>query len=306
MTVTGDGGQRDRAAATKSGSPAFRVAPLVFTAAFLLVIAGIAYRLMFPPPKTAESNILAAKFPEPSGIVFHPSRKTLFVASDEGYLGELTTDGRILQIVSVAGANFEGITVDRATGYLYALIERENRILEIVPERLTVRRRFDIAGNIGAEILLPLGSEGLEGITFIADKDSPEGGRFFVLNRGPVAKGRRDPRGCSFLAEISVPLKSSSAKEAAATIVGFALCEEGDLSDLTWDAGSRHFIAISDRENCCVEMDKEGRVLRRSPLAGKTQEGIAFDDVGYMYVAQDSGGILKLPARRDRARRLLP
>lgn len=42
-------------------------------------------------------NIGQVVFDEPSGIVFHAQRGTLFVVGDEGDIGEFQTDGRLVQ-----------------------------------------------------------------------------------------------------------------------------------------------------------------------------------------------------------------
>ena len=47
---------------------------------------------------------------EPSGIVYHPTRETLFVVSDEGYLAELTTDLEPISRYDIA-ADLEGVAL---------------------------------------------------------------------------------------------------------------------------------------------------------------------------------------------------
>ena len=59
-------------------------------------------------------------FTEPSGIVYHPIRKTLFVVGDEGEITEIQTDGTPLFIESLPG-DLEGITVAPETGLLYVV-----------------------------------------------------------------------------------------------------------------------------------------------------------------------------------------
>ena len=59
---------------------------------------------------------------EPSGICFHPLRKTLFVVSDEGEIAEITTDGDPVFNFKIPG-DLEGVTVDPQTGLLYIIHE---------------------------------------------------------------------------------------------------------------------------------------------------------------------------------------
>jgi hypothetical protein len=48
-------------------------------------------------------NIDKQNFPEPSGICFHPLRKTLFVVSDEGEVTEIETDGTPVFRMAIPG-----------------------------------------------------------------------------------------------------------------------------------------------------------------------------------------------------------
>ncbi|HJN17490.1 MAG TPA: hypothetical protein QGH10_18435, partial [Armatimonadota bacterium] len=50
---------------------------------------------------------------------------------------------------------------------------------------------------------------------------------------------------------------------------------------------------ISDSKNLFMEATTDGQVLAAYAFPGANQEGIALDPEGYIYIAQDSGGILK-------------
>jgi len=39
---------------------------------------------------------------------------------------------------------------------------------------------------------------------------------------------------------------------------------------------------------------KGGQILKQYAFIGDDQEGITLDDEGYLYIAQDSGGIIKI------------
>jgi len=51
---------------------------------------------------------------------------------------------------------------------------------------------------------------------------------------------------------------------------------------------------VNDADNILVEITLEGEIIREFAFPGETQEGIARDEGGYLYIAQDSGGILKV------------
>lgn len=61
-----------------------------------------------------------------------------------------------------------------------------------------------------------------------------------------------------------------------------------------YDAKRNLLVIISDTEDLLMEVSLDGKVLATRPLTGVNQEGITFDDEGNMYIAQDSGGVLKV------------
>ena len=241
-------------------------------------------------------NIDRANFPEPSGITYHPGRKTLFVVGDRGHIMEMRTDGTVLRKSRVKKADFEGVTCDPKTGLLYLADEEKDRILEVDPVSFAVRRRFKLELTFRGKTEPGENPRGLEAIAYVADAKHPEGGTFFVADQGKarVSDAGKPPG----LLEVSVPLRSSGKKKAAATILNRYAPGVRDLSGLCFDDRRRSFLVVSDRENLLLEISHRGKhrgkILRRWPLPGKNQEGVAQDTAGHLYIAQDSGGIIKL------------
>ena len=64
-----------------------------------------------------------------------------------------------------------------------------------------------------------------------------------------------------------------------------------------YDAATDRFWAVSDGPNLLSEIDRDGHVLRVRAFPGDNQEGLAVDGDGFLYIAQDSGGIIKLRLR---------
>jgi hypothetical protein len=56
---------------------------------------------------------------EPSGLAYHPKRKTLFVVSDDGPIAELAVDGTVKNYWHSAYYDREGIAFRPADGCLY-------------------------------------------------------------------------------------------------------------------------------------------------------------------------------------------
>jgi len=235
-------------------------------------------------------------FNEPSGIVYHTGRGTLFAVGDEGDICEFAVDGSSTKQAHIRDADFEGVTFDPATGLLYVAIEGEERILEIEPESFAVLREFPIDRQFeGVELLKP-GGQGVEGITFVPDPSHPEGGTFFLSNQGFEFFPAEDP---SVIVEVVAPLRSSSDKEATARIVRALHVGVPDIAGFHYDAASGHMFIVSDGSNALFEITRDGEVLRGWAFPGDNQEGIAIDPQGFIYIAQDSGGILKLKWKRE-------
>ena len=233
-------------------------------------------------------NIDRDGFKEPSGIVYHPLRKTLFVVSDEGEVEEITTDGLRLSHAEVIG-DLEDITVHPETGLLYIIVEGADVILEVEPAEMKVRRRFPIdrqyEGNPEFLQKQKTGHDnGVEGLTFVPDLEHPQGGTFYAANQW-------DPPA---ILEIEVPLNSAEQDQAAARIIRVVPFKIDDPATIHYDAARRVLCVVSDADNIYVEINLDGTLVVEYAFPGDNQEGITWDEEGYLYIAQDSGGILKV------------
>jgi uncharacterized protein YjiK len=240
-------------------------------------------------------NIDQQNFPEPSGICFHPSRKTLFVVSDEGEIAEIETDGSPVFRHEIPG-DLEGVTVNPQTGLLYVIIEGEDIILEFDPDKREVTRRFPLNRAFGGDPNFIEKKEegydnGIESIEFIEDGSHPEGGTFYIGNQWDP------PR----VIEVFVPLKSSKEKESRARILRVLPLEMNDPAAMFYDSKTGLLNVVSDADNILVEITLDGEIVREYAFLGDNQEGITRDDEGYLYITQDmgenlgdTGGILKV------------
>ena len=242
-------------------------------------------------------NISKAQIAEPSGITYHPTRRSLFLADDSGSVHEVSLEGRLIQSKGLNERDIEGITVDPSTGLLYAAVEDDEVILELEPENLAIQRQFRISRDFKGEQLLRKGGMGIEAIAFVPDASHPEGGTFWVGNQSFSLKAKDEP---SVVCEVVVPLRSTTAKMADGTIIRAYKMNFIDISGLAYDAQGDYLVLISDTTNLLVELKREGTILRQYLLPGDEQEGIVLDGLGYMYVAQENGKIIKLADRRLR------
>lgn len=239
-------------------------------------------------------NIDQQNIPEPSGLCFHPQRKTLFVVSDEGWLYEITTDGAPIFSQRIPG-DLEAIAINPKTGLVYIVIEGDDVILEYDPDRREVTRIFPVnrAFNGNPNFLQKQVEEydnGLESLAFVPDEKHPEGGTFYAGNQW-------DP---PCIVEIEVPLKSSQAREAEARIIRVLPFQIDDPAAMIYDEETRLLHIVSDADNILVEITLDGKLVKEYAFPGDNQEGLAWDNLGYLYIAQDSGGIIKIQDLRKK------
>ncbi len=243
-------------------------------------------RIVFPNEWVGE--IEKGEVNEPSGICWHASRRTLFVVGDEGDIYELTADGALAKKKRIQPADFEGVTYDPATGLLYVVIEEEEAILEIDPETFEVLREFTLPREFQGRTLLRAGGEGVEALTFLPDPGHPEGGVFYVGNQAFTLSDEQDISAV-FLMEL--PLRTRVGEP---RITGYFSPGIIDLSGLYYDPATDRILLISDATNLLLEYSRDHRLLSVYAFPGDNQEGVTVDPDGYVYIAQDSGGIVKL------------
>ncbi len=249
----------------------------------------------FALPYDWAGNICQTPIAEPSGLTFHPDRKSIFVVSDEGELHEMRRDGRPVRSQSLNQTDLEGITMNPSTGLLYAVVEGDDAILEISPQTFEITRRFGINRGFEGRELLKKGGMGLEAIAFVSDDSHPEGGTFWVGNQSFSLKPNREP---SIVCQVVLPLSSTNPTPPEGTIVSFFPLSIIDISGLAYDSSRNCLIVVSDTTNLLVEVTRDGNVLRQHLLPGNDQEGIALDDQGFMYIAQENGEVIKIEDRR--------
>lgn len=258
-------------------------AAMLFAA--LLGIAGFDFGLS--PPDTTEWAL--ESFPEPSGLVYHPGRRTLFAVGDQGDVGEISLLGELLQKVHIGG-DLEGITVDPSTGFLYVVREGHEIIFELSPDKLKLQRRFTIDRTFrGDPNFLRRGGDGIEGLAFVADSEHPEGGRLYAVNQ-------YDP---PLLIELGVPLRSSKEKFAKAVILSAHEIDIAPLSGLVWYEKTKTFLVVSALSRKVRLVTRGGEILGTVKIPGFLPEGFAPLPKGGFVIAQDMGGFLLWKPKED-------
>jgi uncharacterized protein YjiK len=239
-------------------------------------------------PARWDKVLLKKDLKEPSGLCAHTARKTLFAVGDEGDVAEFKPDGTVVKHARVRDADFEGITHDPASGLLYIAVEGEEKVLELDPESLEVIREFQVPRQLDGKTVMKAGKHGIEGITFMPDAKHPQGGVFLVANQ---AFELDDPEELSAVFELELPLRDL---EAEPRLLRYFEPGVIDLSGLYHDVKTGRIIVISDSNNLVMFYSPDYQCLSAHAYPGKDQEGVTVGRNGVMYIAQDSGGIVKL------------
>jgi len=277
---TGGGGAADAAAAGVAGA--------VRRAAG----AGLARLPFRRGARIREIGPKRSKLPEPSGVVVHPERGTVFVVGDRGHIAELSPDGEVLQKRRLKHhPDLEGVTVGPG-GLVYAVVETPPKILEIDPDTLEVRRSFKVKRKVdGKKVIAKHDNEGLEGITYSAKEKA-----FFAVNqsRPPV------------IVRLDLPLGDpDGGKARIAEVIDLRDVVTEEASDVTIDPETGHFLVTEARggknlpgaswgRGVLHELSRDGTLLATHHLPGKRPEGLAFDAEGRAFIAQDKGRLLRV------------
>lgn len=243
------------------------------------------------------ADIDNSQIDEPSGICFHSQRGTLFVVGDEGDVYELETDGTMIKHRRFSLYDLEGITHNPATGLVYLAAEGDELIIEIDPETFDILREFPIPRVIDGDELLKVEGEGIEALTFAPNPNHPEGGTFFVGNQSFDLERKEDISG---IFEVSLPLRQKGERLEQVKVLRYFKPGVVDVSGLFYDKLSDHLFIISDAKNRLFEFERSGKLIREMSFPGANQEGITVDNDGYMYIAQDTGGVIKVKWERTK------
>ena len=98
----------------------------------------------------------------------------------------------------------------------------------------------------------------------------------------------------SCIMEVLVPLKSAQGDEAEAKILRVLPFDLDDPSAMFYDSSTGYLNIVNDADNILYELTLKGKLVRQYAFVGDNQEGLTRDDLGFLYIAQDNGGILKV------------
>lgn len=232
---------------------------------------------------------------EPSSIAYHPLRRTLLVASDQGSLAELNDRFELIGRYEVLG-DLEGIEVHPRRGSVYLTSEEDNAILEYDLEQRRVLRTLIVDFPSCHELETKVAdNRGLEGVCFVPDGDG--------MTRMYAVVEARPPR----LIELAGG-REAAAPEAIAgrfgakqigTIELLSVKQVIDigvdgLSDVIYVPQLDRLVIVSSENRIGIICRTDGTIERRFRLPGKKPEGLAFLPGGDLLVVEDTGGLWRL------------
>jgi len=228
---------------------------------------------------------IIAKIPEASGICFHRQRKTLYAVSDRGSVYELSTEGKILHKRHIGKYDLEGITCDPGSGMLFAIAEGKDNILILDPKNLKLQKEVSVIRSfLDKKILLKDAKNGLEGIT------TDGKGLIYLSNQSAHTYPHKDP-------SVIVVIKTNDLRLNKAPIYTLIDPQKIDIAGLAYQNG--YLYMVSDTKNRLYRYNlQKQKIDLEKKLPKFAQEGIAFDDFGYIYFANDKGSILKYKAKK--------
>lgn len=231
---------------------------------YLLILTCV---LFFPLYGMTVGQIIA-EIPEASGIGYCSDSDTLIVANDEGSYNEIDTEGKILKKKKLGNYDLEGVVCEESQ-LIFAV---EDKGILIVDRKSGDKQkmRFDTYFD-GKKVPLFNKKEGLEGI-------AKNGDRLYLSKQSKKKKN-------AFIAVIDLT---------ASPLRIVDIIEHGisDTSGLCYHEG--YLYMVSDRKDLLVKYDLETeKKVQKIKLGKGAWEGIAFDNNGFVYLADDNGKVLK-------------
>lgn len=219
---------------------------------------------------------------EPSGVVYSPTRGTLFVVGDEGSLVEVATDGKVAAQIPTGG-NLEDVAVHSPSGRLVLLSEKKGELVVLDPVSGKKTGKFKLEdeallGEAGIDK-----NQGFEGLAFRKEDGRPGGGVFYLAHQ----------RAPAMLISIAFdPLAASGTIGAESLVSRTTVPNREDLTAVTYDAALDRVFVIADSKDRLVMLTRSGEEEAEIVLPGAQQEGLAFDALGNLWIADDRAGLL--------------
>lgn len=227
-----------------------------------------------------------AKIPEASGICYVSKLDSLFVVNDEGTIYEISNKGKIKRKKYLGEYDLEGIAYDRKKDKLLIVVEGTESILVLNSNNLTIEKEVKIERKYkDVEILKKSKKTGLEAIAIDYN------GYIYVSNQSKITYKQKIKENASVILRIN-SLGKKKTKIKKVHNHGYM-----DIAGMTFNNG--YLYMVSDKNNLLIKYDiNTNQTIKKIKLPKSAQEGICFDNKGYIYIADDNGRILKYKRKK--------
>jgi len=209
-----------------------------------------------------------SNIPEASGISYCEDSDTLVVANDEGSYYEISPEGKIVQKVKLGKHDLEGVVCEDEQ-FVFAV---ENKGLLLLNRETGKKKKVVIDTTYrGKKRNLFSKKSGVEGIAKV--------GKTVYLAKQSKKKKH------SFIAVIKLTPYPGR-------VIDLLEHHIADTSGLTYHDG--YLFMVSDKKDLLIKYDLDKKKIVQKVKLGKgAWEGIAFDNQGYVYLADDDGRVVK-------------
>lgn len=212
---------------------------------------------------SSKTNNIIASIPEASGISFCQNSKTLIVANDEGSFYELNTNGQIISEHKLGKYDLEGV-VCQDKKLIFAV--ETGSLLEVNRQTLKIKE-LKLKGK-GFKLSK---KAGIEGLTQIND--------LYYLS--VQAKKERNSK--------LLVVKAGKNYAKVIKVINHGIIDSSGLA-----FHNKKLYILSDKKDRLYVYDlKREKIIKKIKLKKFAQEGVTFDNDGFIYFADDNGFVLK-------------
>ncbi len=210
--------------------------------------------------------------------MWHTRLDKLLVVGDEGTLVVMSADGSSVTEYTIGG-DLEGVTIaDADSDFVYVGVENPDAIKEFNLSTGLVTRTFTLtAYMVGPD------NAGLEALTFVPDAASAEGGSFYAGHQN---------EGTIYI--FSLPIATSATSTTVTYVSDFTpTSSRTDIAGLHYDADADRLYVLYDANNKIRILDGDQNYIAEWTAPGVDQEGLALGESCEIYIAQDTGGVMR-------------
>jgi uncharacterized protein YjiK len=212
-----------------------------------------------------KNDAVIASIPEASGISYCQDTQTLIVANDEGSFYELTNTGKVLSSHKLGKYDLEGVVCEKEK-FVFAV--EDGALLEV--NRKTLKTKELKIKSQGFKFKLSK-KAGIEGITKI--------GALYYLSI--QSKNKKDSK--------LLVVKAGANHAKVIKVIDHGIIDSAGLQ-----FHNKKLFIVSDKKDKLYIYDlKKNKITKKIKLPKFAQEGVTFDDNGFIYFADDDGSVRK-------------